>query len=179
MPRLTNAQRALIHRRLRTAGSEGLTTSNGELNVIPFLDIVVNLIMFLLVTVALAAVITQIDITLPEYHRPGGRRALNLMVSLTDRGIVVAGAGGKLMEGCDRTTTGPAIAVPGRPGHYDFRTLTGCLARVKARFPSETEVVVTADPGVRYDDFVAAMDASRGDPDRELFPRVLVGAGVR
>jgi len=67
MPHLTPAQRQYIRKRTKV---EDLDPSEmaGELNIIPFLDIVVNLIMFLLMTTTVVLAVVQIDTELPEYR---------------------------------------------------------------------------------------------------------------
>jgi len=49
---------------------------------------------------------------------------------------------------------------------------------VKKQFEDETRVTLSADPEVPYEDLIGAMDAVRGD-DNELFPDVLLSAGIR
>jgi hypothetical protein len=40
-------------------------------------------------------------------------------------------------------------------------------------------VILTADPNIEYGNVVAAMDAVRSDGTTELFPDVMLSAGVR
>ena len=180
---LTPSQRALVRRRTKPA--EAPDPAGGELNVIPFLDIVVNLVMFLLVTTASVVAIAQVEAQLPS-HGPRCRGApcpdpgLDLSVTLTRSGIVVAGSGGKLAPGCAELATGADVTIPLRPGTgFDFAALSACAARVSDRFPDERDVIVGADPAVAYEDVISAIDALRADGDRALFPNVLVSAGVR
>jgi biopolymer transport protein ExbD len=44
---------------------------SGELNLIPYLDIVTNLMLFLLASVSAGIILTQIDTTLPDKAKPG------------------------------------------------------------------------------------------------------------
>ncbi len=63
-------------------------------------------------------------------------------------------------------------------GEHDWKGLTTCVRRVKEQFEDETRVTLSADPEVPYEDLISAMDAVRGDDD-ELFPDVLLSAGIR
>ena len=178
----TPQQRAYI--RKRSAHHE-LDPSEvaGELNIIPFLDIVVNIIMFLLATTETVLAIAQIEANLPTLGR-GGRGvtaapALNLNVTVTSEGIIVAGAGGKLAPGCENTAGGRVVTVPKVGGSYDWNGLTECVAKIKGQFPDEDSVTMSADPTVEYEHFVHAMDAVREKGERQLFPRVQLSAGVR
>jgi len=182
--RLTPRQRAYVRKRTNIPDADPSELSD-ELNIVPFLDIVVNIIMFLLMTLATVAFFSQVEATLPEYRQGGiGKRAaedvaLNLNVTVTREGVVVSGSGGKLARGCTTTAPGKVITVPaGMNGEHDWQGLTTCVTRVKEQFEDETRVTISADPEVPYEDVIAAMDAVRGR-DNELFPDVLLSAGIR
>lgn len=199
MPQLTPAQRQYIRKRTKIVELDP-SEMMGELNIIPFLDIVVNLIMFLLMTTTTVLAVVQIDTELPEYRRGvGGRSAnpeqtLNLNVTVAEEGIIVAGSGGKLAPGCTAIATGRVITVPKkmlpvvtdygeRTGQqamqYDWEGLTECVAQVKQEYPEERQVTISADPLVEYQHLVGAMDAVRMKGTEELFPEVLLSGGVR
>lgn len=159
----------------------------GELNIVPFLDIVTNLILFLLMTSAQVLIVAELDAHLPALAR--GRRAssspeqgstLNLSVTIAESGLIVAGSGGKLAPGCERRMPGRVITVPRNPdGSYDWAALTACVARVHREFPDETQVILSADPNIEYENIIHAMDAVREDANGVLFPDVMLSAGVR
>jgi biopolymer transport protein TolR len=183
--KLTPAQRQYVRKRTKIHDLDP-SEMMGELNIIPFLDIVVNLIMFLLVTIISAIAMSQIESHLPEYRRGVGSRSnspeatLNLNVTVVAAGVIVTGSGAKLAPGCETTGSGNVITVPRRGnGEYDWAGLTECVAKVKREFPEERQVIVTADPLIHYEHVVAAMDALREKDTDELFPEVLISAGVR
>jgi biopolymer transport protein TolR len=186
MPKLTSTQRAYIRRRSKYHEPDPSELSS-ELNIIPFLDIVVNLIMFLLATSEAVLAIIQIEAQLPQLSGGGKSQnnkepGLNLNVTLTAAGIIVTGSGGKLAPGCQDTASGRVITVANKAdGKYDWVGLTECVAKIKAvpQFSDEHEVIIGADPMIQYEHVVAAMDAVRGDAKKELFPQVLLSAGVR
>jgi biopolymer transport protein ExbD len=72
MPKFTPTQRSYI--RKKSAPHEvDPSEAQGELNIVPFLDIVVNLILFLLATSAQVLLVAELDAHLPSLSR--GRRA--------------------------------------------------------------------------------------------------------
>ena len=183
--RLTPRQRAYVRKRTRVPDLDPSELSD-ELNIVPFLDIVVNIVMFLLMSLATIAFFSQVEASLPEYRKGGvGKRAsedraLNLNVTVTSAGVIVSGSGGKLARGCETTAPGKVITVPTQMnGKHDWNELTTCVTRVKEQFEDETRVTVSADPEVPYDHIISAMDAVRGDDNKELFPDVLLSAGIR
>ncbi|MBX3251602.1 MAG: biopolymer transporter ExbD [Myxococcales bacterium] len=185
MANLTPHQRALIKKRSKHH-EPSVDELDDELNIVPFLDITINLIVFLLMLLTTIGFYSQVEASLPSYSRGGvGRRApegesLNLNVTVTDNGIIVAGAGGKLAPGCESIGTGRVITVPKVGGNYDWRALRQCAQRIKARFEDENQVTVSADPMVQYQHLLSAMDAVREtDANEILFDKVLLSAGVR
>jgi biopolymer transport protein TolR len=184
MPKLTPAQRQYVRKKTKVHDLDPSEMAS-ELNIIPFLDIVMNLIMFLLVTTATAIALSQINSQLPEYRRGVGGRSstpeatLNLNVTIVEEGIIVTGSGAKLAPGCDTIGSGRVVTVPKNGREYDWAGLTACAVKIKEQFPEETQVTVTADPLIQYVHLIAALDALREDDTDELFPEVLIAAGIR
>jgi biopolymer transport protein TolR len=185
MAKLTASQRAYIKKRA-TFHEPGPDEAAGELNIVPFLDIVVNLIMFLLILITTIGFYSQVEASLPSYSRGGvGRRApeeetLNLNVTVVENGVIVAGTGGKLAPGCESLATGRVVTVPRNGSRYDWAALRACARKLKERFEDETKVTVSADPMVEYQHLLSAMDAVRETDDGDvLFDEVLLSAGVR
>ena len=184
MPKITPQQRAYIRRRSKVHDPDPSEIA-GELNIIPFLDVVVNLIMFLLATSEAVLAIVQIEAQLPQLGGSTGGKpkdpGLNLNVTITDGGLIVTGSGGKLAPGCSEVATGRVMTVPKKGVEYDWSALTQCVAKIKAepKFADETEVIIGADPMIQYEHVVAAMDAVRTDGKQSLFPKVLLSAGIR
>lgn len=191
MPNFTPAQRAYIRKKSKPHELD-IAEMDDELNIVPFLDIVVNLIMFLLMTISSAAFYTQLNASLPSYGRGGTPRGeaddtppLNLKVVLTSEGIMVVGSSGKLSPGCeDVVGTGRVFAVPmGSNGQYQWNELRTCAEKVHEHFPDEHQVTIEADPQVELLHVIAAMDAMRGPTDDDgrgtLFPDVQLSAGSR
>lgn len=174
---LSPAQRAKI-RRLSGPAEPAPGDEGGELNVVPYLDIITNLMMFVLVTVAVtftAAIPTSAAQASP---RPADQapEALNLTALVTAHGVALKTAGGSIAPGC--TGAGAGITVPTAAGGQDLVGLSACARRLKGARPAyahETQVLVTASPDVPYQVVVEVMDALRGDAQGELFPEVRLG----
>ena len=176
-------------RRLRENGEE-METESGELNLVPFLDIIMNIIIFLLATVTFQAALANINITLPTAAMATTVQAppkpeLNLTVSISERGFTIATSGAVLFRGFHLTEGGvvqsthelPTLPMVGN--QYDFDGLSAALYEIKQRYPDEERVILTASPLVSYDQLVKTMDAMRESGGHVLFPGVLLGAGVQ
>jgi biopolymer transport protein TolR len=158
----------------------------GELNIVPYLDIVVNLVMFLLLSMAGVLSLGVLDVGTPRVGEPDSAQMaaptpqqapFNLTVGITDQGFYVAGSGGILpgdTANVDKTRP-PTIAKKG--GAHDFKALTDLMAKIKQGFPNETRVILVAELDTAYDIIIQTMDACRdktmGDrPKMALFPEV-------
>lgn len=183
MAKFTPRQRAYIRKHTKEVHVDP-SEMVGELNIVPFLDIVVNLIMFLLATTEAVLLISQIESDLPKIAQGRSKGAdvatpLNLNVTVTETGVIVSGSGGKLAPGCTGIEQGRALTVPKKGKDYDWPGLTECVSRVKTQFKDEHSVTVSADPQVQYEYVVAAMDAVRTKGKDPLFPDVLISVGIR
>ncbi|MBC7173340.1 MAG: biopolymer transporter ExbD [Polyangiaceae bacterium] len=180
--KLTSKQRRYLKRKTKVHELD-VSELDEELNIVPFLDIVVNLIMFLLMTITSVAFFAQLEATLPSLGSSrgtrGAERPLDLKVHISTEGVIVAGSRGKLAPGCRDTAPGRVFAVPRTADGYDFEALGACAANVHAAFPTERRVTLSADPDVHYEHVIHAMDALRGAEGAELFPEVLLSAGIR
>src|SRR5687767_11301712 len=121
---LTPRQAAYVRKRTKHHDLDP-SEAGGELNIVPFLDIVTNLILFLLMTGAQVMLVANLD------------------------------------------------------GTFDWDALTTCVARVHSQFPDERQVILSADPNIEYQNILHAMDAVRAQGADELFPDVMLSAGVR
>jgi biopolymer transport protein ExbD len=152
----------------------------GELNIIPYLDIMMNIIVFTIATITVVFVST-IDTTPPAAGAGRGTRkaskALNLTALITSDGIGLKTSSGNIATGC--TGLGSGITIPRKSETaHDYAELTRCARRLKdenERFADESQVTMTANPGVEYQVIVDAMDALRRDDKGELFPDVYFG----
>jgi biopolymer transport protein TolR len=175
---LSSAQRSKI-RRLSQPKEPDPGEEAGELNVVPYLDIITNILIFVLASVSVTF-ISSIDTTPPSI---GGKtrsdistKALNLSAFITTQGISLKTSSGNIASGCQ--DVGGGVTVPKVDDHYDFPSLTACAKRLKGarpEFQEETQVTITANPGIDYKTIIEVMDALRSDNGEELFPEVHFG----
>lgn len=181
---LSAAQRSKI-RRLAAPKEVGPEDAGGELNIVPFLDIIVNILIFVLATLAIVFTGT-IETTPPSSGGKGPRivaesQSLNLTVFITNDGISIKAAGGSIAPGCEGI--GPGITIPakgqdpdGQPA-LDVAALTRCAKRLKDQSPDfkgETQIRITASNNISYRKIINTIDAVRQTPEGEtLFPDVL------
>ncbi|MCA9610870.1 MAG: hypothetical protein KC619_34980 [Myxococcales bacterium] len=98
-----------------------------------------------------------------------------LYLALTAAGAVLAGSEGRLAPDCRSLADDDA---PTLPGPLDLTALGACLGRVKADFPEEDTITITADSEVPFEAVARAAVAAAGSA-QGLFPRTLLSAGVR
>ena len=163
----------------------------GELNIVPFLDIIMNLVMFLLVSQALLVSLGVIDVTAPTYAPPnpssGGnpdekpKEDLKLTLGVAVEGFYIAAKGGVLpglaeTTAADVTSAGVARREPTIPlkadGGYDYQQLSHKLREIKTVFPDAIAIFFAADSAVSFEVVVKTLDHSREDSKGKLFPAV-------
>lgn len=172
---LSAAQRSKI-RRLAAPREQGPEEEGGgEINVVPFLDILTNVLMFVLATLAITFTATiDTHANRPGRPSPAVAQSLGLTVIIVQDGFSVKAHGGNVAAGCEGV--GAGVAVPRRDGAFDYDALKACVSRLKASSPAfadESGVTITASPGIPYDVLVATMDAVRTSARGEdLFPEV-------
>src|SRR6185295_2414604 len=113
--RLSTAQVGKI-RRLSQPKELSPDEEGGELNIVPFLDIIVNILIFVLATVAVTFT-ASIETTPPASRGSGVRseiqsEALNLTVFIVNDGLSLKASGGNIAPGC--LGVGPGNAIPNK-----------------------------------------------------------------
>jgi len=162
-------------------------TDLGELNIVPYLDILMNLIMFMLLSITGLSAFGILNVNAPNYGPAAqmtddaDKPKLLLTVLISKRGFYVAASGGVL--GQQQGPANPAEAPPSIPktalGEYDYTALTQSMVNIKKEFPSESKVIVGAEGDIPYEVLVATMDAIRETPGKDrtvLFSDVTLGA---
>jgi len=150
----------------------------GEINLVPYMDIVTNIIIFLLASVVNQVALGNVNVSVPTLSSGGGaamddkpqKAPLNLTVTVGATGFTIAASGGVL----------PVVAkLPNN--QYDYKSLTTKLREIKSQPDNrdETKVNFNADAITSYDVVVATLDAMRQDTDgKVLFPDVAFSAGI-
>ncbi|MBI4510084.1 MAG: biopolymer transporter ExbD [Deltaproteobacteria bacterium] len=167
----------------------------GELNLVPYLDIVTNVMLFLLATITAGFVLGNINSALPEYaesaaavnqqNKQDDEPPVQLVVAVTKKELLMFS-----LSGQEGTLQAPKLRVPAKEQgvSYDFQQLTDAAAEiVKRRWPSKDdrpensrEVILMADGEIPYNLVVATMDALRQAKDGMiLFPDILFSTGIQ
>ena len=160
-----------------------------ELNIVPYLDILMNLIMFMLLSITGLSAFGILNVNAPNYGGPttqvtdeGDKPKLLLTVLISKAGFYVAATGGVVGQQ-QQNQADPTAAAPSIPkkadGTYDYTALTENMVNVKKEFPSESKVIVGAEADIPYEVLVQTMDAIRETPGKErklLFTDVTLGA---
>src|SRR3954464_12165425 len=174
---MTRSQARAAMRRMRDHHDE-LEEETGEINLVPYMDIVTNIIIFLLASVVNQVALGNVNVSVPTLASGASaaepdvpeKKPLNLTVSVGATGFTVAASGGVL----------PVI--PKLPnGQYDYPGLTSKLLEIKSspENAEETKANFNADANVPYDIVVATLDAMRqNDAGKVLFPDVAFAAGI-
>jgi biopolymer transport protein TolR len=147
-----------------------------ELNLVPYLDVMVNLIIFMLVTISAFLPLGILNIFPPAsisgqsatMKNPEDiKKELNLSVIIAKDGFVIAGIGGAM----------PPIPMNAK-NEYDYEMLSAKIMEIKDLYPDETKVVIAAEKDIKYDTLIKVMDTVREKGERILFYNVQLSPGT-
>jgi len=155
-------------RRLRSRKRD----SNTELNITAYINLVVILVPFLLVT-AVFSRIAIMELTLPGTNAANESQDARLHLEITVRSDRI--------EVADRGNA--PIVIANRNGAYNFGSLSDVVKAVKTRFPAETSATVLLEPDIPYETMIHVMDVVRigtvvqaATPIKvEMFPEISIG----
>lgn len=158
----------------------------GELNIVPYLDILMNLIIFMLLSMTGLATFGILNVSAPTYGGGGGggnpdeKPPLLLTVAIAKNGFYIAATGGVLpgieQQGTAAEGAPPTIGKKG-DGTYDFDGLNAKMKDIKTSFPDESKVILAAEADTSYEVLVNTMDATRETLDHKLlFPDVTLAS---
>jgi biopolymer transport protein TolR len=172
---MTRRQVRAAMRRIKIESDE-VDEETNEINLVPYMDIVTNIIIFLLASVVTQVPIGNINVSSPTIGSGPGdtsttpeKPPLNLTVTLAANGFIIAGSGAVIPP------------IPKLPtGQYDFDGLTNKLAEIKRDVATdETKATFNADAYIPYELVVKTLDAMREDgKGKMLFPDILFAAGI-
>ena len=143
-----------------------------EMNITAFMNLMVILVPFLLVT-AVFSRMAVLELNLPPASSAGpAKKELQLEVTIRPDALEVG----------DRSTGLIRRVAKGANG-YDYKALAEVLLAVKRQFPQVVQATVLSEPETPYDTLVQVMDALRvGEVVQngaltkvELFPEIGVG----
>ncbi|MCU7937173.1 MAG: biopolymer transporter ExbD [Candidatus Thiodiazotropha sp. (ex Dulcina madagascariensis)] len=144
-----------------------------ELNITAFLNLMVILIPFLLITAAFSR-FSIIELYLPptSEERLQAIKELQLEVVIRKQSLEVADREGGLIRRIDNTAEG-----------YDLKALNELLVQIKVRFQDKRNVFILSEPETDYETMIQVMDAVRMTESAdtgpliqyELFPEISLG----
>ena len=161
---------------LPRAKRRGRKTESTDLDLAPYMNLMVVLAPFLLIT-AVFTRLTVLEIDLPtptaelETRLPPLEETLSLTISITEKALVVA-SGSRILRIVDTTVDGT-----------DLEMLSSTLQEIKTKYPQVEDAVILSRPGIEYGVLVQVMDAVRmavittdGRTTRHtLFPNIALG----
>jgi biopolymer transport protein ExbD len=161
-------------RRLK-AENEEAEEELGEINLVPYMDIVTNIIIFLLAISITSVPLGIVNVSSPTIGQGAAssenpdKPPLNLTVTMAGNGFIIAGSGAVIP---------PINKLPN--GEYDYDGLTNKLAEIKKEVaPDETKATFNADAFIPYEFVVKTLDAMRQQKDgKVLFPDIIFAAGI-
>lgn len=142
-----------------------------ELDMTTFLNLMVVLVPFLLIT-AVFSRITIVELSLPSSNSGGAQQEPSFRLEVMVR-----------QEGLELTNGTEVIAtIPKVEDDYDLATLSDYLISLKRDYPDEDNASVLLEPDIPYDYLIQVMDVVRSvelpledvpdEPDAERFQRV-------
>lgn len=151
--------------------------ADSELNLVPYLDIMMNLVIFLIFSFQVIIEFRLIDVVPPAVSSQASASATpeNPKPTIT---LVITKEGFRLLSTSEEM---PAVEIPRKNSKYDTEELHDRLVSWKKDFGLGESIVFTADLDTEYKVVVEAMDAIRSDGKDLLFPDVLLAraSGVK
>jgi biopolymer transport protein ExbD len=143
-------------------GHGGKKSVDSEIPLVPFIDLLLCCVMFLLVT----AVWNQLAKLNANQQQPGQQAPNEPPPEEKVKVILQVQASGFVLA----STAGDRIEVPKTGDQYDMEGLREKLQERKRLDPNRKDLVVAPEDGVRYEDVVASMDmvVGEGFPDMSL-----------
>ena len=150
-----------------------------ELNITAFMNLMVVLVPFLLMT-AVFSHITVLDLNLPPPDAADTKQPkqppYELRVTIRKNMLVLSD-----------NRIGLIRRIPTRGKEHDFARLKETLKQVKARLPDHTNITILAEQRTRYEDLISAMDNARSYRAQvdgqwvfaELFPDISIGDAAK
>ena len=161
----------------RRRGRRARQIETAELNITAFMNLMVILVPFLLIT-AVFSRLAVLELNLPtsqaEQQTPETEEFM-LEITVRDAAISVGDRNQGLLANFEKTEAEEG---------YDLKKLREYLDKVKEQFPTKTDATLLLEPDISYDTVVQVMDAMRvtekADEEgeiirQELFPEISIG----
>lgn len=142
-------------------GHGGKKNVDSEIPLVPFIDLLLCCVMFLLVTavwnrLARLDANQQVPGQAAQMDQPPPEETIRLYLQVTAAGFTIA------------STAGERIEIPKAGEDYDLETLRTRLQERRQSEPNRHDLIVAPEDGVRYEDVVGAMDMAVGEGFEEV-----------
>ena len=171
---MTRSQVRAAMRRMRDHHEEA-EEEHGEINLVPYMDIVTNIIIFLLASVVNQVALGNINVSVPHAVQRRRRQRSRTSREKPPLNLTVSRRRHRASPSRRRAACCRSIPQAARPASTTTTALTAKLQEIKAAPDNadETKVNFNADATIPYDIVVATLDAMRQDDDgKVLFPDV-------
>ena len=162
----------LSRRAIRLAGRNRTAGAEAQINLVPFIDILTVLVLYLLVgSIASHLAILKLNLPAPD-QKPPEIPPLQLNILVRHGEIDVGDSINGLLQ-----------AFPNTPDGYNFAALGDYLSKIKEKKPDQSSITVLMEPDLPYETLVKVMDTARVFPEneagtgplREMFPNIAIG----
>ena len=134
-----------------TGGKGGKRPLDSELNLIPFIDLLIVNICFLLIT---AVWVSMARIKVSQKGKgSAAEKKQDQPPQLRVKVVVLVGDEGYII-----TAGGERLVVPKQGQVYDTEKLAKKLREIKTRLPKKEDLTVAAEDGIKYKHLIRAMD---------------------
>ncbi len=156
------------------SGGRRRNSATAELNITVFMNLMVILVPFLLIT-AVFSRLAILELNLPgSSTEPADPQEQTFQLEITVRK--------EQIEVGDRNV-GALGVYPNSVEGYDFEALSTKLADIKMRYPAKTDAAILLEADIAYDTLVQVMDRVRVEQSienqevirRDLFPDISIG----
>jgi biopolymer transport protein ExbD len=145
-----------------------------ELDVTSFMNLMVVLIPFLLISAVFSRVAIM-ELSVPTSAGGTASNTPNFAIE-----VIVRQAGFEIANG-----SSVEAAIPKKDDRYDMEMLSKMLMRLKTQYPEKEDATILMEPGIEYDYLIQFMDAVRNAKVQEkgseavqqilLFPDISIG----
>ena len=136
-----------------TGGKGGRKSVDSELNLVPYIDLLTCMVVFLLMT-AVWTQLARIDVTQKGQAQSAEQTdekppETRLVVVINEDGFLIAGG-----------AAGDQKPIKKKEGKYDYDTLAAILKEVKKTYPDKRDVHIASDDGIQYQYIIQTMDTA-------------------
>ena len=150
------------------------THEAAELNITAFMNLMVILVPFLLITAVFSRVaILQLNLPNADDAANANKKPeFHLQVTIRKDKLDIGDTRGGLIQ-----------SLPKKEGKYDYKALSKLLQKIKVRYPDKTSATILPEEKTTYDTLIQVMDSVRmfktvqfGEAiNAELFPSISIG----